>query len=56
MGLTRREREIFDMVQLREPNKKIAEKLGITLRTVENNLSLIYDKTGVQSRKELERL
>jgi DNA-binding NarL/FixJ family response regulator len=55
-GLSKRERQIFDLVQLRQNNKQIAEKLGIALRTVENNLSMIYDKTGVTSRKELETL
>jgi DNA-binding NarL/FixJ family response regulator len=55
-GLTRREREIFDRVQRGQSNREIAEELGVSLRTVENNLSIIYDKTGVKDRKALERL
>jgi DNA-binding NarL/FixJ family response regulator len=55
-GLTRRERQIFDMVQLRRSPKEIADELGISRRTVENHLSDIYDKTGVHSREELEHL
>jgi DNA-binding NarL/FixJ family response regulator len=55
-GLTRRERDIFGQVQQRRSNRQIAEALGLTLRTVENNLSIIYDKTGVKNRQELEKL
>jgi DNA-binding NarL/FixJ family response regulator len=55
-GLTRREKEIFNMIQMRKSNREIAAGLDITLRTVENNLSLIYDIMGVKLRKELEKL
>jgi DNA-binding NarL/FixJ family response regulator len=55
-GFTRRERQIFDMVQLRRSNREIAGELGISLRTVENRLSDLYDKTGVHSREGLEKL
>jgi DNA-binding NarL/FixJ family response regulator len=56
LSLTKREREIFDMVQRRFRNKEIAAALGISVRTVENNLSNIYDKTGVKYRDDLEKL
>ncbi|GHV96482.1 DNA-binding response regulator [Spirochaetia bacterium] len=56
LALTKRERQIFDLVQRRYNNKEIAAELDITLRTVENNLSIIYDKTAVKTRKELEAL
>ena len=56
LALTKREREIFNMVQRGLDNKQIAAALGVSLRTIENNLSLIYDKTGVSCRRELEKL
>ena len=56
LGLTRREREIFNKVQHRFSNKEIAASLGVSLRTIENNLSILYDKTGVKNRRELEQL
>jgi two-component system response regulator NreC len=55
-GFTKRERQIFDMVQLRRSNREIADELGISLRTVENRLCDLYDKTGVHSREGLEQL
>jgi len=56
IGLSKKEHKIFTMVQKRKTNKQIAAALGVTLRTIENNLSIIYDKTGVKNRKELENL
>jgi DNA-binding NarL/FixJ family response regulator len=56
LGLTKREREIFTMVQRGFSNKEIAETWGVSVRTIENNLSIIYDKTGVKNRRELEKL
>jgi DNA-binding NarL/FixJ family response regulator len=56
LGLTKREQEIFSMVQRGRGNKEIAAALGVTVRTVENNLSVIYDKTGAKNRRELEKL
>ena len=54
--LTRREKEILNMVKSGLSNKQIASGLGISRRTVENILSCVYDKTGIKSRLELERL
>jgi len=54
--LTRRETEIFRLVTQGLSNKQIAENLKISPRTVENILSCVYDKTGLRSRIELERL
>jgi DNA-binding NarL/FixJ family response regulator len=56
LGLTKRERQIFELVQRRRGNHEIAAELGVSIRTVENNLSVLYDKTAVKNRKELERL
>jgi len=56
LGLSKREQEVFSMVQRGKNNKEIAADLGVSIRTIENNLSIIYDKTGVKDRRELERL
>jgi DNA-binding NarL/FixJ family response regulator len=56
MWLTKRERQVFELVQNSKTNKEIAEILGIRIRTIENYLSVIYDKIGVKSRRELENL
>jgi DNA-binding NarL/FixJ family response regulator len=56
LGLTKREREIFTMVQRGFSNRDIAATWGVSVRTIENNLSIIYDKTGVNNRRELEKL
>ena len=54
--LTKREAEILTLVKSGLSNKQIAGRLGISRRTVENILSCVYDKTGIRSRLELERL
>jgi NarL family two-component system response regulator LiaR len=54
--LTRREREILALIQKNYDNNRIARELGLGLRTVENYLSRIYDKTGAATRGELVRL
>jgi DNA-binding NarL/FixJ family response regulator len=54
--LTKRETEIFRLVTQGLSNKQIAENLKISPRTVENILSCVYDKTGIRSRAEMERL
>jgi len=54
--LTKREVEILTYVKNNLSNSEIASRLGISQRTVENILSCVYDKTGIKSRLELERL
>ena len=54
--LTKREAEILTLVKAGLSNKGIAERLGISRRTVENILSCVYDKTGIPSRLELQKL
>jgi DNA-binding NarL/FixJ family response regulator len=56
LGLSKREQEVFHMVQRGKSNKEIAADIGVSIRTIENNLSIIYDKTGAKNRYELERL
>ncbi|AEF81019.1 response regulator [Leadbettera azotonutricia] len=55
-GLSRREREIVALIKQRLNNKEIAEKMYISIRTVENHLSHIYVKTNTNSRNELSEL
>jgi DNA-binding NarL/FixJ family response regulator len=54
--LTKREADIFTLVKDGLSNQRIAEKLGISRRTVENILHCIYDKTGIPSRLELQKM
>jgi len=54
--LSKREAEILSLVKDELSNKQIAARLGISQRTVENTLSCIYDKTGIKSRLELQKL
>jgi len=54
--LTKREAEMLNLVKRGFSNKQIANDLGISIRTVENILSCVYDKTNIHSRLELERL
>ncbi len=51
--LTRREREIAHLVSQGLTSKEVAENCFLSVRTVDNHLSRIYDKLGVRSRGEL---
>ena len=52
-ALTHREKEVMDLLLRRLSNYEIANALGIKKRAVENYISLIYEKTGVNDRSEL---
>lgn len=54
--LTKKEREILDLISEHNPNEIIAEKLSLSKRTVENYVSRIFDKFNVNNRYELEKL
>jgi len=54
--LTKREGQLLQLIKQGLSNKEAADKLGISPRTVANILSCVYAKTGIKSRKELERL
>lgn len=56
MELTRRELEIARMVAAGKSNAEIVAALGVSLRTVEQRLQSIYQKTEVGSRAELALL
>ena len=51
--ITAREFEIIDLVLLGLSNKIIAEKLGISERTVETHRLNVYSKMGIKDRMEL---
>lgn len=54
--LTPGERRCVRLAQRGLPNATIAESLGLSVRTVENNLSRAFSKLGVRSRVELALL
>jgi ATP/maltotriose-dependent transcriptional regulator MalT len=51
--LTDREREIALLAAAGQPSRVIAERLYLSVRTVDNHLGRIYDKLGVSSRATL---
>jgi DNA-binding CsgD family transcriptional regulator len=55
-GLTPREREIADLAAAGLSNRAIAERLVVSVRTVDNHLQHIFAKLGVRSRRELAPL
>lgn len=51
-SLTPREREVLDWLAQGSPNKEIAERLGISQRTVKFHVSAILAKLGATNRTE----
>lgn len=54
--LTPREREIAELAAGNISSREIAERLGISARTVDNLLGRVYAKLGISSRQELAEL
>ena len=54
--LTAREREVIELVASGLPNKEVAFRLGISLRTVEGHRARAMHKLGVRTLPELVRL
>jgi DNA-binding NarL/FixJ family response regulator len=52
MGLTERELEILCLAAIGLRNKEIADRLFLSLRTVEGHLSHVFNKLGAASRTE----
>ena len=48
--LTKREKEIFDLLITNKTTKEIAKKLGISEKTVRNHISNAMQKLGVKGR------
>lgn len=53
LPLTRREREVASLAAQGLSNSDIADRLVISLRTVENHLHAVYTKLGIAGRHEL---
>jgi DNA-binding CsgD family transcriptional regulator len=52
-GLTRREHEIAELAARGLPDRDIADRLVVSVRTVESHLGRVYRKLGVSSRRDL---
>jgi FixJ family two-component response regulator len=55
-ALTPREREVMDLVVAGQPNKVIAFRLQIAIRTVEIHRARVMEKTGARNLSELVRM
>ncbi len=54
--LTEREQEVMRLVLAGLPNKRVADELQISVRTVEVHRARVFDKMGVKSAVELSNL
>ena len=50
MVLTKREREVFELLVKNKTTKEIAEELIISEKTVRNHISNVMQKLGVKGR------
>ena len=53
LGITSREAEVLGLVTDGLANKQIAERLALSVRTVEKHMESLLRKTGARSRTEL---
>jgi DNA-binding CsgD family transcriptional regulator len=56
VALTKREREVATLAARGITSKDIAERLFVSVRTVDNHLGRVYEKLGISSRAELAEL
>ena len=54
--LTRRERQVRGLMELGLPDKVIAERLVLSIKTVEKHAGAVLRKTGARNRTELAAL
>ena len=54
--LSAREREVMDLVAAGHPNKVVAHRLGIAIRTVEIHRARVMEKLGARNLSELVRM
>jgi two-component system response regulator NreC len=54
-GLSAREREVLDLVAQGYTNQQIADRLGLSVKTVETYRARLVEKLGLRSRAELVR-
>ncbi|HVJ90263.1 MAG TPA: LuxR C-terminal-related transcriptional regulator [Labilithrix sp.] len=54
--LTAREREIAEAFSLGETHRELGERFGLSPNTVRRHLSNIYEKLGISSKAELDRM
>jgi DNA-binding CsgD family transcriptional regulator/tetratricopeptide (TPR) repeat protein len=51
LGLTRREREVLELICARHTNAEIAQKLFISVKTVDHHVSAVLAKLGAPTRR-----
>lgn len=51
--LTPKEKEVYDLLVIGNENKRIAEKLGNSIRTIETHVSTILSKSGLATRYQI---
>lgn len=51
-GLTGRERQVLELIARGLANEQIAERLGISAKTVRNQVSAVFDKLAVSTRAQ----
>jgi len=56
VALTKREREVAVLAASGITSKDIADRLFVSVRTVDNHLGRVYDKLGISSRAELAEI
>ena len=55
-SLSAREREVMELVVAGQPNKVVAHRLGIAIRTVEIHRARVMEKLGARNLSELVRM
>jgi DNA-binding NarL/FixJ family response regulator len=54
-SLTRREKEVLELIARGQPNKQIASNLGVSIKTVEKHRQAVMDKLGIHDIAGLTR-